>query len=221
MDFYLQKDTEYFRNTRTDLISLIPNNPKNRILEIGAGGGYTLIEIKKRNLAVELVGVELIKSDNAHQEDPLIDKFIICNVETEKIDLPTSYFDVILLGDVLEHLLDPWSFLHKISAHLKPNGLFIASVPNIRHYSAINNIIFKGDFQYQNQGLFDRTHYRFFCKKNIRAMFNTSAFTCEKIFPIERLFKGKSTAKFLNSITFGLFEQFLTIQYIVVSKKNG
>jgi ubiquinone/menaquinone biosynthesis C-methylase UbiE len=220
MKFYEEKKKLYFTNPRMDLIKLIPHNSDNKILEIGAGGGDTLIEIKKQSLASEVVGVELMEMQNSNQDNQEIDRFIICDVEKTNFDFPESYFDVVLFGDVLEHLFDPWTFLKKIAPFMKKGGLCIASIPNIRYYTAMFKIFVKGDFEYEEQGLFDRTHFRFFCKKNMKALFTSEVFECCEIVPREQLYKIRSKRKFLNKITFGLFEEFLTFQYIIVAIKR-
>lgn len=219
MKFYDEKEKLYFTNPRIDLIKLIPAKPDNRILEIGAGGGDTLIEIKRQKIAREVVGIELMEMANSNQMSSEIDRFIICDVEKTDLDFPDSHFDVIILGDVIEHLLDPWTFLKKTSRHLRSGGLFIASIPNIRYYTAMVRVFFKGDFGYEDQGLFDRTHFRFFCKQNMRSLFTTQAFRCKKIIPRDHLYEIKSKRKVFNKLTFGVFEEFLTLQYIIVSEK--
>src|SRR5215203_583761 len=176
MKFYEEKRKLYFTNPRMDLVKLIPHNSDNKILEIGAGGGDTLIEIKRQRLASEVVGVELMEMRNSNQNNPEIDRFIICDVEKANFDFSKSYFDVVLLGDVLEHLLDPWAFLENIAPYVKKGGLCIASIPNIRYYTAMFRIFFKGNFGYEEQGLFDRTHFRFFCKKNMKDLFTSKVF---------------------------------------------
>ena len=219
MKFYDEKETVYFTNPRIDLIKLIPRKNDNKVLEIGAGGGDTLLEIKKQKLANVVVGIELMEMQNSNQANTDIDKFIICDVERTELEFPDSYFDVIILGDVLEHLLDPWTFLKKTSRCLKPGGLFIASIPNIRYYTAMSKIFFNGDFGYEEQGLFDRTHFRFFCKKNMRSLFTTELFRCREIMPRDHLYEIKSKRKVFNKLTFGLFEEFLTLQYVIVAEK--
>ena len=98
---YEDKNKLYFSNPRIDLINLIPGNKENKVLEIGAGSCDTLIEIKNLKLAVEVVGVELMNLENSQQNNPLIDRLIIGNIENIELDLPEDYFDVILCGDVL------------------------------------------------------------------------------------------------------------------------
>src|SRR5258706_6208597 len=108
-----------------DVISLLPVNPDQKILEIGAGGGNTLIFIKEKKIAKEVMGVELMKIDDSNQQHPLIDKFQVANIEQENIDAEKEYFDVIICADVLEHLIEPWAAVARMEQYLKKDGLLI------------------------------------------------------------------------------------------------
>lgn len=218
---YENKDSSYYFQVREDLISLLPNNTNQKILEIGAGSGNTLVEIKERQLASEVVGVDIFALENSHQKNPLIDNFIIANLETEELSLPTEYFDVILAGDVLEHLVDPWKVVEKVTMFLKKGGLFIVSVPNIREISTMSKIIFGGSFSYDPKGgIMDKTHLRFFCKKNVQDLFNDNFYSIKSVQPILDVTSKSSSRKTFNKITMNIFEEFLTSQYIAVSQKK-
>lgn len=219
MNFYSEKDTTYFSHPRYDLIRLLPNKPDNKILELGSGGGDTLIEIKKRKLAGEVAGIELMDIPNSNQTNPVIDKFIVGNIEHDTLSLPEDHYDIILIGDVLEHLGNPWQTVTDLSKYLKTGGIFIASIPNIRFHTAMYKIYFKGDFGYKESGLFDKTHIRFFCKKNMAQLFTKPFLKIERIVPVESLIDEKPYWKILNKFTFGIFEELLTVQYIVMAKK--
>jgi len=67
MEFYDEKNKVYFTNPRLDLIRLIPKRSDNKVLEIGAGGGDTLVEVKKQKLASKVVGIELMTMANSNQ----------------------------------------------------------------------------------------------------------------------------------------------------------
>ena len=108
---------------------------------------------------------------------------------------------------------------NKISSFLKKDGIFIASIPNIRYYTAFLKIFVKGDFGYEKHGLFDKTHLRFFCKRNIKELFDTELFRYSDVIPRQNLYDFKSKKKLLNKLTFGLLEEFLTLQYIIVARK--
>jgi 2-polyprenyl-3-methyl-5-hydroxy-6-metoxy-1,4-benzoquinol methylase len=105
---------------------------------------------------------------SSNQTNFAIDKFIVANLEMEDLNLPKEYFDVIIAGDVLEHLVDPWKFVENLTKFLKKDGIFIICVPNIREISTISKIFFGGSFKYDpERGIMDKTHLLFLCKKKI------------------------------------------------------
>ena len=216
---YEDKNKFYFSNPRIDLISLIPENKDNKVLEIGAGSCDTLVAVKNLNLAAEVVGVELMNLENSHQGNSLIDRLIIGNIETIELDLPENYFDVIICGDVLEHLINPWATLSKLHKYLKKSGIIIISVPNIREYHILYKILILKDFKYSSYGIMDKTHMRFFCRKNIINLLDKSLFRIVSVSSIFKLDKLRNTKKIIDWWTLGLIRDLLTAQYVVVAKK--
>jgi 2-polyprenyl-3-methyl-5-hydroxy-6-metoxy-1,4-benzoquinol methylase len=222
-DHYTAKSQDYFSNIRVDIVSLIPSNPHQKILEIGAGSGNTLVHIKENKIAEEVMGVELMKIPGSNQENALIDKFQIANIENEDIFASEEYFDVILCADVLEHLIDPWSAVDKISRYLKKDGLLIISIPNLREWKTLFKVVFRGEFNYKTGGgIMDRTHLRFFCKKNVSGLLTTKHLDpiySKPNFMLKVVPEGRKR-RILNLLSFGLFENFLTVQYLFIAKKK-
>ena len=70
-----------------------------------------------------------------------------------ELKYPEGYFDLIILSDVLEHLVDPWGILRKLKKYLAPEGMVIASLPNFREFGTLSQLIFKGDFKYAEAGI--------------------------------------------------------------------
>jgi 2-polyprenyl-3-methyl-5-hydroxy-6-metoxy-1,4-benzoquinol methylase len=224
MNLYEQKRDEYFLNIRRDLVSFIPQNPDNRILEIGAGGGDTLVHIKKAGLAREVMGIELFEMPGTQQKNPSIDKFVVGNIETMSIEAPLNYFDVILCGDVLEHLINPWVVGDKLIPHLKVNGLFVISVPNFREMLNLYTIFFRADFRYESEGIRDKTHLRFFCRKNILELVSRPNLQVVEHCPsFTKTVKGQwqYKRKIINKFTFGVFKDLFAAQYLVVAKRTA
>ena len=165
---YTTKQLEYFDGTRTDLISLIPKGEPLAVLEIGASRGNTLVKLKQEGYAREAVGVDLFPFENSNQQNPLIDRFIVGDIEKAPLDLPEQHFDLLIFADVLEHLVNPWEILSSLLRHLKVGGMVIISVPNIREISALSTLAMKGSFRYNPLGgVMDTTHLRFFCRQDL------------------------------------------------------
>ncbi|MEP6747749.1 MAG: class I SAM-dependent methyltransferase [Bacteroidota bacterium] len=222
-NYYSVKEDAYFSNIRMDIISVLPVNPQQKILEIGAGSGNTLSYIKENKMAAEVMGVELMNMAGSNQQNNAIDHFQIADIENESIAAPKEYFDVIICADVLEHLADPWMMIDKITNHLKSNGIIVVSMPNFREIKTIFKIIFTGDFRYNPAGgILDKTHLRFFCKKNIRQLLTTKSLVPIYNTPNFLLKSAPDGRKrrIINRLSFGLFKNLLTVQYIFIAQKK-
>lgn len=215
---YENKTSDYFTNIRKDLVSVIENRRGLKVLEVGAGFGETLFYLKQRGIASEAIGLDIFEDVEKKDQYKSIDGFIVGNIEELELPQFNEYFDVILLADVLEHLIEPALVLKKLKQYLKPQGEILVSMPNIRHYSAFVKIFIKGNFDYKESGLFDYTHRRFFCKKNIRELLESN-FEVKKETSSLKFYKGWSGAKIFNGLTFGLFEEFLSVQYLYMANK--
>jgi len=222
-NYYTIKEPAYFSNVRMDIISLLPVDPQQKILEIGAGSGNTLVYIKEKKIAAEVMGVELLHIPGSNQQNAVIDNFQIADIENETITAPKEFFDVIICADVLEHLADPWTMVDKMAGHLKSNGLMVVSIPNIREIKTMFKILFNGDFKYDpSGGILDKTHLRFFCKKNIRQLLTTDKLLpvyCTPNFMLKVVTDGRKR-RIINLLSFGLFENLLTVQYVFIAQKK-
>jgi 2-polyprenyl-3-methyl-5-hydroxy-6-metoxy-1,4-benzoquinol methylase len=215
---YLGKEQHYFGYVRFDLIEWVPADPPGRVLEIGAADGATLVALKRSGKAREVVGVELVPLPSGRQESGEIDQFLIADIETRTLDLALESFDVILCGDVLEHLRDPWGTLAYLTGFLKPGGRFLISLPNIRYWRAFGRIIL-GDFRYAPSGVLDRTHLRFFCRKNMLDLVRSASLEVRHVEPSFKRQRELRIDKLMNSLTLGLVEAFLAQQYLIVAEK--
>jgi 2-polyprenyl-3-methyl-5-hydroxy-6-metoxy-1,4-benzoquinol methylase len=217
---YDEKKKDYFLNIRKELLDLIPiENRNGTMLEIGAASGDNSLYAKKNGYAKNIYGIELFKMEDSNQENILFDEFIIGNIEDLEFKFENEKFDVILAGDVLEHLIDPYIIVEKLNKYLKPNGVLISSIPNIRYFRVLKDIVINGNFKYAEKGVLDKTHLRFFAKKNIIDLFEMNNYKVEKI--KSNLTSVNNKSVFLNKITFGLLEEFLTKQYFVVCYKSN
>lgn len=211
MNLYKSKLTDYFSSTRNDILEIAPPFSE-RVLEIGCGSGHTLDLLKKKNLCKYTVGIELFKSA-AQDAKRRVDEVYQLDVEGNALPLGLGKFNLILILDVLEHLVDPWALLEKIkNDHIMPGGSLIVSLPNVRHFSCVFPLFFRGEFEYKERGILDKTHLRYFTKKSGRKMIEESGFTIQKTKATSLDLSLKSGK--LNLLTLGVFSDFLASQYI-------
>lgn len=168
-----------------------------KILEIGCSTGY-LTKIMKENLNCRVTAIE-IDRDAASHASKYCEKLIAD--DAEHVDYKQCFdgegFDVILFGDVLEHMKYPERVLAAVKGLLAKDGYIIASIPNISHASIITELL-EGKFDYSEFGLLDKTHLRFFTRESIYKLFESSGYIIDMIdvvySPYERELKVKLQA---------------------------
>ena len=221
MTLYEDKPFEYYRSVRIDILGALQNAPFKKVLELGAGGCNTLAYMKEKKLAEEVTAVELFDLPGSNQQNPVIDKLIIGDVGLlDTFDVKQNYYDLIICGDVLEHTYSPWEIVEKARKLLTSDGILICSLPNFRFFRNMQKIFFKGDFSYTTEGTLDKTHIRFFCKRNLVQLFEGTGYKVKKIEPGFYFNQIERKRKTINKLTFGLFEEFLAFQYIIQVTKG-
>jgi len=147
-----------------------------RILDVGSAAGYLGAALKGRGHYV--AGVER-DAQLAEQARPFYDQFF--HVDVDEWDFSGCQgFDLILFADILEHLRDPVAVLRRCSGTLSQNGKIIVSVPNVANFMVRLSLLF-GRFDYDDRGILDRTHLRFFTLKTLRNLLHECGFSIERI----------------------------------------
>ncbi len=205
---------------RKDVLNIIPDGAK-KVLDVGCGIGTLGKQIKIKNKA-EVVGIEIdVKMAEIAQN--ILDKVIIGDIENIKLEkhIVSEYFDCIIFADLLEHLKNPWIIVKKLNLFLKKEGVIIMSIPNIRHYTTIIDLLIRGYWPYRERGIHDKTHLRFFTLRNIRDMIENAELKITKINRNYRIIeRPHKYNKFAAFFALPFFREFLTFQYIVIAKKK-
>ena len=135
-------------------------------------------------------------------------------------DLPTGVrYDCIVCNDVLEHMPDPWAALTATRELLNDGGRVVASIPNVRHLTVLLPLVLKGRWHYDDSGILDRTHLRFFTRGSMRDLFEASGYEVLQVEPL-RVTKPKSIGR-VNRMLGGVFTEFIAHQYAVVARARG
>lgn len=160
---------ESYIGIRPDLLRYIVGK-SNIVLDVGCAlgvNGRFLIENRK---ADEVYGIEY--DPNMASEAEKYNTKVFCGNLNDGIFIKnileeTPLFDYILFGDILEHLYDPLKVLSEFKTVLKPNGQIIISLPNIGHIELFIQVFIKGTWPKNERGIFDKTHLRWFTRKDV------------------------------------------------------
>lgn len=170
----MNADTEYYKHQRPEVAALLPEKYE-RVLEIGCGEGRF-----RSNFArpCEYIGVEPSPAAAASAIKSL-DRVLTGTYETTAKDLPIDYFDLVVCNDVIEHMQDHDRFLSDIQRHMAPGAYLVGSVPNVRYFLNLWNLMVRKDWQYVDHGILDRTHLRFFTLNSWRETLRAHRFSIE------------------------------------------
>lgn len=209
----------YYQHIRREISNKISRG-NHRVLDIGCGAGNFGAYLKQQGCALEVVGIEInqiIANEAANKIDHVIcadlNRIAIKELLTADQD---SQFDYIVCADILEHLINPWGGLSEIVELLKPDGKIIVSLPNVRHWSVWVPLIFIGQWHYQDSGILDKTHLRFFTHKTSMKLIADVGL---ELLDIQPNIWRKSERVF-NFLTLGMFKGIISGQWILVGKKT-
>jgi 2-polyprenyl-3-methyl-5-hydroxy-6-metoxy-1,4-benzoquinol methylase len=211
-----QKAEGYHAGVRAEMLKYIPPDVATT-LEFGCGsGGFSALI--KRTLQAETWAVEIDKKAAAEAAGKL-DKVIAKDATEAVADLPDAYFDCIVFMDVLEHLVDPYALLLSVRSKLTPRGVMVCSLPNVRYYENYIEFAWKGNWDYTEVGILDKTHLRFFTYRSIQKTFDQFAFeilTLEGIHPTRN-----KKFRVLNRLLFNAIDDLRYLQFAVVVRPKG
>jgi 2-polyprenyl-3-methyl-5-hydroxy-6-metoxy-1,4-benzoquinol methylase len=134
-----------------------------RALDIGCSSGYLARRLVERGATV--VGID-VDEEAVQEARKICEQVLIGDVETMELPLPEGSFDLVLAGDVIEHLRDPERFLARIRPLLRPGGRLVLTTPNVANW-AVRLGLLAGRWRYTDRGILDRTHTHFFTKKTL------------------------------------------------------
>ena len=215
----MNDSTGYHHNSRAEMLEFIPASCQ-RLLDVGCHAGDFGAYVKERRhaevwgLDSNLQALELAKVKLDHAIGHRFD---------ETADVPDHYFDVITFNDVLEHFSDPAPALQLCKRKLRPGGVVVCSIPNIRHIDNLEHLLFEMDWRYEESGIRDQTHLRFFTKKSIVRTMEINGFDIVTIIGINPRFwsQGKYWRRAMFRLMPGWTDDMKYIQFAVVARPRG
>ncbi len=209
---YEEKSAEYYQRLNQVVVSLL--QPAERMFELGCADGILGKVLREKNLFHEMYGIE-IHAPSAEIAKPWYNRIFVSDIEGFDLS-KVPEVNAILCADVLEHLIDPWSLLNKLTQKLHNNGYIILSIPNARHIRVWGGLVFKGRFDYQTSGVLDKGHLRFFTLANLKELFEKNNLFIDQV-----VCNMAPKGNLLNLLSLGLLKEFFTFQYVFrLRKKN-
>lgn len=196
------------------LARLVP--PESRVLDIGCSGGVLGAELVRRKQCVVL-GIDSddtsTRAAAAHYE-----RVFVGDIQSP-FELPDEYlggFDVLIFGDVLEHLLTPQTALRQFQRYLKPGGIVLISIPNVANW--MNRLLLlMGRWEYEDCGILDRTHLRFYTYPTAQRLVEDAGLHVDRVVCTSGLHALDLAAGFRNPAN--LWKGLLAFQFVFVARR--
>lgn len=195
----------YRRSPRPEVMALLPPLKAGlKVLEVGCGEGAFSMGVPG---TIETWGIEP-DLRSAEIAKTRLSKVFVNIFDAVKVELPTNYFDLVVCNDVIEHMTDHDAFLRSIKDHMAPGAYLVGSLPNVRFYGNLFNLLVARDWHYQNAGVLDRTHFRFFTMRSVRRSLDEAKFEVRRL---EGLNEGARTSWDVRTLAERLFRRMLIV----------
>jgi len=170
--YFAVVDPALANNTHAFQLELVGRDKD--VLELGCAAGHmtrALVEQGCRVVALE------VDAEAARFAEEFAERVVVGDLSDSHSLAPIEddRFDVLLAGDVLEHLPDPLALLRRCRSLLRPDGALVLSVPNVAHVD-LKLALLQGRWQYRDVGLLDRTHLRFFTRRSLDELLHAAGF---------------------------------------------
>jgi SAM-dependent methyltransferase len=220
--YHVAVDPDAENNAHSAAIRFVGSG--QRVLEVGCWSGHVTEHLVAGGN--EVVGVE-VDAAAAQLAEAHAERVHVADIERTPLSaLESGPFDVVMFGDVLEHLHDPTAALADAAGLLAPDGRFVISVPNVAHIDA-RMMLLQGNWDYQGDGLLDRTHLRWFTRRSLRELLADVGLVATRVERIRTPF-GSSNLVFDRDAVSPALIQFAsadpeayTLQFVVEARRAG
>ena len=160
--------SDYYNGLNLKLLHAIPSGAR-RVLELGCANGRLGQKFKSMHPAVQWWGVDMSSVAVAAASQHL-DKVFQMDLDNADLSVLEGGFDVIVLGNLLEHMRQPETLLGALHDLADADAQLVCCLPNMGHMSVIERLVV-GDISYDSAGLLDRTHLHFFSPSSAFKLF--------------------------------------------------
>lgn len=202
-------------NSRCKIYEQIPHGSK--VLEIGCADGRlaNILTIKKK------CKVYCVEKDAAMAciAGSKCEKMLNIDIESSMLPFDDGYFDCMIMGNVLEHMVEPEKVLKDIRKYLSDDGFLIYSVPSIVNWHS-RLTIFSGKFEYADSGVFDRTHLHFYNLNSAKKLASDAGYRIEWLDVTPSIYFWKERLNFLWYRMAVMWKNMFADEFVIKAKKD-
>ena len=206
---------------RPEVRALVPQGAR-RVLDLGCSMG-AVGEALKRERGVEVVGVEADPGFAAAARERL-DRVVEADLEEllARDDPGLGRFDCVVAADSLEHLRDPWSALAWAVSLLDEGGSAVVSLPNVRFFETFWQLGVRGTWPRREEGIFDRTHLRWFTLRDARALLEGAGLQVTEVRSLIRVRPmGSRFDRWFGWLARTPLRELFAFQYLLLGERRG
>lgn len=221
-----QSSEKVYSNTgNTEVLKRIPDNVQY-VLDVGCGAGVLAGLLKEKGKIVD--GITISEEEQAVAASQTRNIFLYNLENGLPSEVQQRKYDCVVCAHVLEHIVYPEQLLTQIYTVLNPGGTLVVALPNLMHYKSRFTIL-KGNFPYQEAGIWDYTHVKWYTYSSAQQLLKRYGFAIAEadvtgVLPFNSLMK-KILPEFLRRGLFnflkGISKGFFGYQLIIVGKKNS
>jgi glycosyltransferase involved in cell wall biosynthesis len=201
--------------------TLLKSRPPSKILDLGCSGG--LLAERLRAMGHHVTGVDLNEIEGVTERT---DAFFRANLNDGIPPEVGTGYDIVLAADVIEHVVNPGALMRQAREVLSPDGTAIFCVPNVAHWYPRFRSTF-GMFDYDQRGILDATHLRFFTRRSIRKLVERHGYGIRRIEPVGLpldvlgVDQGKTNwLRLVDHVSLAVWPTMFAYQFIVVATPN-
>lgn len=199
----------YEHHLRPEVAKFLPQTAKKMtVLEVGCGYGHFRKNIRTE---CEYWGIEPVPSI-AQFASSNLEKILVGTFDEIVDTLPDNFFDCIVCNDVIEHMNNVDDFLQIIKTKMKKEGVIVGSIPNVRYIDNLFRLLILKDWKYEDSGILDKTHLRFFTQKSLIRTFKLNGYVIEELSGINPInIKTDSIKRFFLSLGATVFSYLIGV----------
>jgi len=204
------------------VLALVPKDKNIRtVLDIGCGAGSHAEVFVAEGKTVD--GITL-SPEEARLASVWCNKVFTYDLELGIPDLLSGPYDLCLCSHVIEHIRDPSPILHGVRRVLAPQGMLLIALPNLLQYK-YRWALFRGRFKYEDTGVMDSTHVRWYTLDSGKELLESHGFIVEKRtssghFPLSKLrtILPKSLVRSIDRFTVGRFPGLFGYEHLFLAR---